>query len=185
MPLEMTALFANLCNSQDVRDITHVINYDYPNNSEDYVHRIGRTGRAGAKGTAITFFTTDSEFLSIHPFSLLHANFFQTPSRLVISSPSLARPSNRLILVCTRWLATAVVAVVAEVGEVAVVVVAGTVAAAAAVVVVTLLPTRPLLETTDAGRRVASVLSFQRKRLSTLFDRTLFGKRRFAGLLRL
>ncbi|KAI9786191.1 MAG: ATP-dependent RNA helicase dbp2 [Geoglossum umbratile] len=44
----------------DVRDITHVLNYDYPNNSEDYVHRIGRTGRAGAKGTAITLFTTDN-----------------------------------------------------------------------------------------------------------------------------
>jgi len=44
----------------DVRDISHVLNYDYPNNSEDYVHRIGRTGRAGAKGTAITFFTTDN-----------------------------------------------------------------------------------------------------------------------------
>jgi ATP-dependent RNA helicase DDX5/DBP2 len=37
-----------------------VLNYDYPNNSEDYIHRIGRTGRAGAKGTAITFFTTDN-----------------------------------------------------------------------------------------------------------------------------
>ncbi|CAJ2506954.1 Uu.00g081400.m01.CDS01 [Anthostomella pinea] len=44
----------------DVRNITHVINYDYPNNSEDYIHRIGRTGRAGAKGTAITLFTTDN-----------------------------------------------------------------------------------------------------------------------------
>jgi len=44
----------------DVRNITHVLNYDYPNNSEDYVHRIGRTGRAGAKGTAITFFTTEN-----------------------------------------------------------------------------------------------------------------------------
>jgi ATP-dependent RNA helicase DDX5/DBP2 len=44
-----------------VRNITHVLNYDYPNNSEDYIHRIGRTGRAGAKGTAITFFTTDSK----------------------------------------------------------------------------------------------------------------------------
>ncbi|KAI5864591.1 Phosphomethylpyrimidine kinase-domain-containing protein [Durotheca rogersii] len=44
----------------DVRNITHVINYDYPNNSEDYIHRIGRTGRAGAKGTAITFFTADN-----------------------------------------------------------------------------------------------------------------------------
>lgn len=48
--------------NEDVRNITHVFNYDYPNNSEDYVHRIGRTGRAGAKGTAITLFTTDSKF---------------------------------------------------------------------------------------------------------------------------
>jgi len=37
-----------------------VFNYDYPNNSEDYVHRIGRTGRAGRKGTAITLFTTEN-----------------------------------------------------------------------------------------------------------------------------
>ncbi|KAK3171883.1 ATP-dependent RNA helicase dbp2 [Lepraria neglecta] len=44
----------------DVKNITHVFNYDYPNNSEDYVHRIGRTGRAGSKGTAITLFTTDN-----------------------------------------------------------------------------------------------------------------------------
>ena len=41
----------------DVKDIKLVINYDFPNNCEDYVHRIGRTGRAGAKGMAITFFT--------------------------------------------------------------------------------------------------------------------------------
>ncbi len=39
----------------DVQSITHVINFDLPNNVEDYVHRIGRTGRAGAKGTAISF----------------------------------------------------------------------------------------------------------------------------------
>ncbi|KAF4119747.1 ATP-dependent RNA helicase DDX5/DBP2 [Geosmithia morbida] len=47
--------------NEHVRNITHVLNYDYPNNSEDYIHRIGRTGRAGAKGTAITFFTTDNQ----------------------------------------------------------------------------------------------------------------------------
>ncbi|KAF8382271.1 ddx-17 [Pristionchus pacificus] len=41
----------------DVDDIKFVINYDYPNNSEDYVHRIGRTGRCEKKGTAYTFFT--------------------------------------------------------------------------------------------------------------------------------
>ena len=41
----------------DVDDITHVFNYDLPDNPEDYVHRIGRTGRAGRKGTAITLLT--------------------------------------------------------------------------------------------------------------------------------
>jgi ATP-dependent RNA helicase DDX5/DBP2 len=41
----------------DVKDIKCVINYDFPGSLEDYVHRIGRTGRAGAKGTAYSFFT--------------------------------------------------------------------------------------------------------------------------------
>jgi len=44
----------------DVSGITHVINYDLPKNAEDYVHRIGRTGRAGAKGIAITFAAPDN-----------------------------------------------------------------------------------------------------------------------------
>jgi superfamily II DNA/RNA helicase len=39
----------------DVVGITHIINYDLPKNAEDYVHRIGRTGRAGATGIAISF----------------------------------------------------------------------------------------------------------------------------------
>lgn len=43
-----------------------MLNYDYPNNSEDYIHRIGRTGRAGQNGTAITLFTTDSKFQHGH-----------------------------------------------------------------------------------------------------------------------
>ncbi|KAJ1919300.1 ATP-dependent RNA helicase dbp2 [Mycoemilia scoparia] len=41
----------------DIKDVKFVINYDFPNNVEDYVHRIGRTGRAGNTGTSITFFT--------------------------------------------------------------------------------------------------------------------------------
>ncbi|OAP01547.1 hypothetical protein AXX17_AT3G00660 [Arabidopsis thaliana] len=40
----------------DVKDIRAVVNYDFPNGVEDYVHRIGRTGRAGATGQAFTFF---------------------------------------------------------------------------------------------------------------------------------
>ena len=41
-------------------DIKFVINFDYPSSSEDYVHRIGRTARAGNTGTAYTFFTPDN-----------------------------------------------------------------------------------------------------------------------------
>lgn len=41
----------------DVSDLTHVYNYDLPQDPESYVHRIGRTGRAGAKGTSMTFVT--------------------------------------------------------------------------------------------------------------------------------
>jgi ATP-dependent RNA helicase RhlE len=39
----------------DIDDLSCVINYEIPNIAETYVHRIGRTGRAGAKGTAISF----------------------------------------------------------------------------------------------------------------------------------
>lgn len=39
----------------DIQNISHVINFDLPTNVEDYVHRIGRTGRAGAKGVALSF----------------------------------------------------------------------------------------------------------------------------------
>ncbi len=39
----------------DIPDVTHVFNYDAPQNGEEYIHRIGRTARAGKRGTAITF----------------------------------------------------------------------------------------------------------------------------------
>lgn len=44
----------------DVEDVKFVINYDYPSNSEDYVHRIGRTGRSNNTGTAYTLFTNSN-----------------------------------------------------------------------------------------------------------------------------
>jgi len=43
----------------DIHDLTHVINYSLPQDPESYVHRIGRTGRAGKEGTAITFVTPE------------------------------------------------------------------------------------------------------------------------------
>jgi ATP-dependent RNA helicase DeaD len=39
----------------DIPDVTHVFNYDLPQNAEEYIHRIGRTARAGKTGTAVTF----------------------------------------------------------------------------------------------------------------------------------
>jgi ATP-dependent RNA helicase DeaD len=43
----------------DVTNISHIINYDLPMDPENYVHRIGRTGRMGADGVAIAFVTPD------------------------------------------------------------------------------------------------------------------------------
>lgn len=45
-----------------INDVSHVINYNLPEDAEDYVHRIGRTGRAGAKGTSISFIGEEDAF---------------------------------------------------------------------------------------------------------------------------
>jgi superfamily II DNA/RNA helicase len=47
----------------DIKDVPAVFNFDVPFNSEDYVHRIGRTGRAGASGLAVTFVTPSDQRL--------------------------------------------------------------------------------------------------------------------------
>jgi ATP-dependent RNA helicase DeaD len=56
---EVKALIATDVASRglDVQHVTHVVNYDVPRDAEDYTHRIGRTGRAGRSGIAITFVT--------------------------------------------------------------------------------------------------------------------------------
>ncbi|MDR0508897.1 MAG: DEAD/DEAH box helicase [Candidatus Methanoplasma sp.] len=53
----------------DVDDISYVINYDMPDDVETYIHRIGRTGRAGKEGVAISFVTSEEEHL-IREFEL-------------------------------------------------------------------------------------------------------------------
>eukprot|EP00468_Gymnochlora_sp_CCMP2014_P005705 CAMPEP_0167750518 /NCGR_PEP_ID=MMETSP0110_2-20121227/6042_1 /TAXON_ID=629695 /ORGANISM="Gymnochlora sp., Strain CCMP2014" /LENGTH=1365 /DNA_ID=CAMNT_0007635861 /DNA_START=143 /DNA_END=4240 /DNA_ORIENTATION=- len=58
----------------DVKDLVLVINYDAPTHYEDYVHRIGRTGRAGKKGTAITFLNDDEEQLALDLVTGLEKN---------------------------------------------------------------------------------------------------------------
>ncbi len=46
----------------DISNIEHVINYDFPHNAEDYVHRIGRTARVDASGVATSFVTSDDHY---------------------------------------------------------------------------------------------------------------------------
>lgn len=47
----------------DVEEISHVVNYDVPENPDDYIHRIGRTARAGAEGTAVTILSAEEGYL--------------------------------------------------------------------------------------------------------------------------
>ena len=89
----------------DVKGIELVINYDLPDDSENYVHRIGRTGRAGHEGRAISFATPDqrgdvnniervmkkSLTIAKHP-DIRSSEFFSAPSR---SSRSFRRPAPR------------------------------------------------------------------------------------------
>ncbi|KAG8818062.1 pre-mRNA processing RNA-helicase [Serendipita sp. 401] len=66
----------------DVKQLKVVINYDAPNHMEDYVHRAGRTGRAGNKGTCITFITPDQERYSVDIYRALKASNAEAPPEL-------------------------------------------------------------------------------------------------------
>ncbi|MDI3526146.1 MAG: ATP-dependent helicase DeaD [Tenuifilum sp.] len=59
----------------DIADLTHVINYSLPQDPESYIHRIGRTGRAGKQGTAITF---------VSPTEYRKLNYFQKATKVNI-----------------------------------------------------------------------------------------------------
>jgi len=66
----------------DVKDIRTVINYDFPTQVEDYVHRIGRTGRAGEKGYSVTFFTRNDGKRARELIELLRKNDQVVPKEL-------------------------------------------------------------------------------------------------------
>jgi len=82
----------------DVKNIELVINYDLPENAEDYVHRIGRTGRAGMSGKAISFAMPEQGHLvrDIEMLTRINLPISQLPSNLPQSaqSPVYNRRSN-------------------------------------------------------------------------------------------
>ncbi len=66
----------------DVKELKLVINYDAPSHMEDYVHRAGRTGRAGNTGTCITFITPEQDKLSVDLVRALEASKAFVPDNL-------------------------------------------------------------------------------------------------------
>jgi len=91
----------------DVDDLQYVVNYEMPNVAETYVHRIGRTGRAGAEGTAFSFCDAEEKaylkdiekliakkimVLDNHPFPLMDHNPVKVPKQQHVRSNAHARP---------------------------------------------------------------------------------------------
>jgi len=72
----------------DITDISHVINFDLPEDAETYVHRIGRTGRAGASGIAISFCSQDERGLLRDIQKLAKNNIEIVPTPKFERSPS-------------------------------------------------------------------------------------------------
>lgn len=70
----------------DIDEVKHVINYDLPLEIEDYVHRIGRTGRAGHSGVATSYFSSGDEKIAPHLMKLLAENNQDVPQFLSLYS---------------------------------------------------------------------------------------------------
>jgi superfamily II DNA/RNA helicase len=73
----------------DITGVTHVINYDLPRTPREYVHRIGRTGRAGAKGTAVSL-VTPPDWIKMSDVDLFHGEPLE---RMVIPGLEPTRPA--------------------------------------------------------------------------------------------
>ncbi|XP_075108468.1 DEAD-box ATP-dependent RNA helicase 5 isoform X2 [Nicotiana tabacum] len=80
----------------DIPDVEVVINYSFPLTTEDYVHRIGRTGRAGKKGVAHTFFTKDNKGLSGELINVLREAGQVVPAALLNFGTHVKKKESKL-----------------------------------------------------------------------------------------
>ncbi|KAK4728251.1 hypothetical protein R3W88_021239 [Solanum pinnatisectum] len=80
----------------DIPDVEVVINYSFPLTAEDYVHRIGRTGRAGKKGVAHTFFTKDNKGLSGELINVLREAGQTVPDALLNFGTHVKKKESKL-----------------------------------------------------------------------------------------
>jgi len=78
----------------DVDDISHVINFELPNETESYVHRIGRTGRAGAAGKAFSFCSADERRHLIDIERLIHTHIPVVADHPYLSKFGVPKPGN-------------------------------------------------------------------------------------------
>ncbi|RLN96968.1 hypothetical protein BBJ28_00000710 [Nothophytophthora sp. Chile5] len=79
----------------DIPDVTHVVNYDLPSKIQNYSHRIGRTGRAGKEGVAISFLTDDDEEVMYDLKQYLVSTDMPVPSELANHPSARAAPGAR------------------------------------------------------------------------------------------
>ncbi|XP_076913996.1 DEAD-box ATP-dependent RNA helicase 5-like [Bidens hawaiensis] len=80
----------------DIPDVEVVINYSFPLTTEDYVHRIGRTGRAGKKGVAHTFFMKDNKALSGELINVLREAGQNVPTNLLNFGTHVKKKESKL-----------------------------------------------------------------------------------------
>jgi ATP-dependent RNA helicase DeaD len=103
----------------DVDHLTHVINYDLPDSAENYIHRIGRTGRAGKEGTAISL---------IHPMDRRKLQFIerrtnqpmvvcQVPSRAQIEAQHLQKVQNDVLEALAGERVASFLPIISKLGE--------------------------------------------------------------------
>ena len=78
----------------DIDDISLVINYDVPHDAEDYVHRIGRTARASAKGMSITFVSEEEQYKFKQIESFLEKDIYKIPLPAEIGEAPLYEPDK-------------------------------------------------------------------------------------------